>query len=33
MARLKRIVEVAKYGSWEAAKTAPENRKLFREEK
>jgi peptidoglycan/xylan/chitin deacetylase (PgdA/CDA1 family) len=31
MARLKRIVEVAKHGSWEAAKA--ENRKLFREEK
>ena len=31
MARLKRIVEVAKHGSWEAAKA--ENSKLFREEK
>ena len=31
MARLKRIIEVAKHGSWEAAKAA--NSKLFREEK
>lgn len=30
MARMRRVVEVAKYGSWEAAKA--ENRKLFREE-
>jgi peptidoglycan/xylan/chitin deacetylase (PgdA/CDA1 family) len=31
MARLKRIIEVVKHGSWEAAKAA--NRKLFKEEK
>jgi hypothetical protein len=30
MARLKRIIEVIKFGSWESAKAA--NRKLFREE-